>query len=663
MNTNNNIRRRTGAKAGLSVNVLLAALFILQSPLYTSCTREDDIETVMEKYDPENAYGTYDEAHWRRVHAAQRQAYIGDLYRSYGVGYGYNGTGKYSNYDEVRDRIIDLSAIQKYDEAHGSTTLVDDVSPSSYHHVYSGTDAITICEKLTRKSSVKVDLLLFQAEVSTTFNKTDMVSNEFAFCTIYDGLTMASRHMEPYDLYHIAHEHPDVLSPGFMRYQNLAAEALRNHNTTEAMRIIQNMFQTYGTHVIYHAQLGGKLKFSTTMNRHVVDSRNTVDQQAGVSFLYAIGTKDGTEKQKWVVDTKEDRETHIEALGGNSALALELAGQHESSDMAKKSKVIDKWFKSLKFDPSLPKDSSNVELIEIKVAPVADLIIDESVAALYNTLVGKHVAYETAVMPRVRNKVYAKIPTSTLQLVDRSVTKQVVADREIIGEVLNETVHNVDYTVFYPTLGGKMAREGLGRRCSDDSLFTITWQYIEGRESEAKAFVTPLVKLNYDDNIYYNNGVIDIAPEDSVKSYTSDISVNTAALYMWNDTCITNVKIGPYYLHQGVMANISEDKSAMNTIRTLLKDVPVGYMVTDSVKVGEVLNFLYKSGEVLAPDQMKKNDVTPFFKNKRFIMLSNNDNQYRIFWLDPNIKTHVTPMPLDLIGQALLIRKKDFKHM
>lgn len=663
MNTNNNIRRRTGAKAGLSVNVLLAALFILQSPLYTSCTREDDIETVMEKYDPENAYGTYDEAHWRRVHAAQRQAYIGDLYRSYGVGYGYNGTGKYSNYDEVRDRIIDLSAIQKYDEAHGSTTLVDDVSPSSYHHVYSGTDAITICEKLTRKSSVKVDLLLFQAEVSTTFNKTDMVSNEFAFCTIYDGLTMASRHMEPYDLYHIAHEHPDVLSPGFLRYQNLAAEALRNHNTTEAMRIIQNMFQTYGTHVIYHAQLGGKLKFSTTMNRHVVDSRNTVDQQAGVSFLYAIGTKDGTEKQKWVVDTKEDRETHIEALGGNSALALELAGQHESSDMAKKSKVIDKWFKSLKFDPSLPKDSSNVELIEIKVAPVADLIIDENVAALYNTLVGKHVAYETAVMPRVRNKVYAKIPTSTLQLVDRSVTKQVVADREIIGEVLNETVHNVDYTVFYPTLGGKMAREGLGRRCSDDSLFTITWQYIEGRESEAKAFVTPLVKLNYDDNIYYNNGVIDISPEDSVKSYTSDISVNTAALYMWNDTCITNVKIGPYYLHQGVMANISDDKSAMNTIRTLLKDVPVGYMVTDSVKVSEVLNFLYKSGEVLAPDQMSKNDVTPFFKNKRFIMLSNNDNQYRIFWLDPNIKTHVTPMPLKLIGQALLIRKKDFKHM
>jgi hypothetical protein len=323
----------------------------------------------MEEYDPENAYGDYTEAHWRRVHAAQRIAYIGDLYRSYGVGYGYNGTGKYSDYDEVRDRVIDLSAIQQYDAQHGSATIVDDVSPSSFHHVYSGTDAMTICEKLTRQSSVKVDAVLFQAEVKSTYSKTDMTSNEFAFCTIYDGLTVASRHLEPYDLYHIAREHPEVLSPGFTRYVRLASEAIDRGNNTEAMRVIQNMFQTYGTHIIYHAKLGGKLKFSTTMNRHVVDSRNTVDEQASASFLYCIGTTEGTETQDWVINTQEDRETHIEALGGNSALALQLAGMHESSDMALKSQVLDQWFKSLKFDPNADKDENNVELIDIKVAP------------------------------------------------------------------------------------------------------------------------------------------------------------------------------------------------------------------------------------------------------------------------------------------------------
>ena len=644
-----------------------AALFTLHASFFTlltSCSSEDDILTSTEivEYDPEDAYGTYDESHWRRVHAAQRQEYIGDLYRSYGVGYGYNGTGKYSNYDEVRDRVIDLSKIQEFDREHGSSTIVDDLSPSSYHHVYSGTDAITICQKLTEKSSVKVNVILFQGEVSSTYSKTDLSSNEYAFCTIYDGLTLASRHLEPYDLYYIAREHPEVLSPGFLRYQKLAAEALKNQNNTEAIRIVQNMFQTYGTHIIYHAQLGGKLKFSTTMKRSVTDTRNSVDEQASVSFLGCIGVTKGTEKENWVVNTQEDRETHLEALGGNSALGLKLAGLHESDNNALKSQVLDEWFKSLKFDPSVPKDSNNVELIEIKVAPIADLIVDEGVADLYNTLVGKHIAYETNVMPRVRNKIYAKIPTNALRLADRSVTNQVVIDHEVIGEIMNEYVHNVEYTVFYPTLAGKVGREGLGRRCSDDSLFTITWQYLEGAESKAKAFVTPLVRLNYDDNIYYNNGDIDISPDSSVTAYKTNINVKQGALYMWNDTCVSNMKIGPYYLHQGVMANTSKDSSAMNTIRTLLKDVPVGYEVADTFKINEILHFMYKSGEVFGPKRIEENDVPPFFSYKRFILFDNNLNQYGIFKLDAH-KTTVSPMKLENIGQALLIRKRNFKHM
>lgn len=629
--------------------------------LFTSCTREDDLLTAVEEYDPTDVNGTYSEAHWRRVHEAQRQAYIGDLYRSYGVGYGYNGTGKYSNYDEVRDRVIDLSYIQQFDAEHGSTTIVDDVSPSSYHHVYSGKDAITICEKLTKNSSVKVDMLLFQAEVSTTYNKTDMSSNEYAFCTIHDGLTVASRHLEPYDLYYIAREHPEALSPGFLRYQELAAAALKKGDNTEAIRIIQNMLQTYGTHIIYHANLGGKLKFSTTMNRFVTDSRESVDKQAGASFLYCIGQKDGTETQNWTVDTKEDRETHIEVLGGNSAIALEFTAMHESDDMAKKSEKIDEWFKSLRFDPNLPKDSNNVELIDIKVAPIADLIVNEEVADLYNTLVGKHVKYETSVLPRARNQIYAKIPTSSLRLYDRSVTNQVVVDHEIIGEILNEHVHNVEYTVFYPTLGGKVGREGLGRRCSDDSLFTITWRYVEGKEEAAKAYVTPLVRINYDDNIYYNNGEIDISPSDSIKNYTSNVSINRGALYMWNDTCVANMKIGPYYLHQGVMASTSDDISAMNTVRTLLKDVPVGYQVADTMEVNKIIRFMYKSGEVFAKDRIDWPEVPPFFTYKRFIM-TDSSNKYGIFRLQPK-RYSVELMDKETVGQALLVRRRDFKHM
>ena len=655
MKTNNDMRR-TSLTIEMSVNLLLAALFILQSSLFTSCTREDDLVTAIEEYDPANAYGDYNEAYWRRVHEQQRMAYIGDLYRSYGVGYGYNGTGKYSNYDEVRDRVIDMDFIKKFDEEHGSTTLVDDVSPSSFHHVYSGTDAMTICEKLTRQSSVKVDAILFQAEATTTFNKTDMTSNEFAFCIINDGLTVASRHMEPYDLLHIARQHPEALSKGFLRYQELASKAIDDNNLVEAQRVIQNMLQTYGTHIIYHAKLGGKIKLSTTMNRQ------TVDKQAGATFLYCVGGKDGTETQDWVTKTQTDRETHVEALGGNSALALQLAGIHDSDNMTLKSQVVDQWFKSLKFTPGAEKDSNNVELIDIKVAPIADLIVDPQVAFMYNLMVGKYIVHETDVMPRVRKQIYAKIPTSSLRLANPSTTTKVEIDHEIIGEIVDEYVKGVEYTVFYPTLGGKMCREGLGRRCRDDSLFTITWSYLPGEEFQAKAYATPLVRLNYDDYIYYNNGDIDISPKEN-QSYViaGDKDISMAKLYMWNDTCTSNMKIGPFYLHQGVLASTSEDKSAMNTIRTLLKDVPVGYEVASTGKLNNIIKFMYNSGQVFGPKRIEENAAPLFFKYKRFVVKDDNTNQHGIFILNAK-EDHVTLLTQDLIGQALLWRKSDFEH-
>ena len=638
---------------------------ILHSSLFTlltSCSREDDLVTAIEQYDPANAWGDYNEAYWRRVHAQQRIAYIGDLYRSYGVGYGYNGTGKYSNYDEVRDRVIDMDYIKKFDEEHGSTTLVDDVSPSSFHHVFSGTDAITICQKLTRQSSVKVDAILFQAEATTTFNKTDMTSNEYAFCIINDGLTVASRHMEPYDLLHIARQHPEALSKGFLRYQELASKAIDENRLTDAQRIIQNMLQTYGTHIIYHAKLGGKIKLSTTMDRHITDTRESVDKQAGATFLYCVGGKKGTDTQDWVTKTKTQRETHVETLGGNSVLALKLDSLHDSDNMTLKSQVVDEWFKSLKFTPGGNKDDNNVELIDIKVAPISDLIVNPEVADMYAKMCGKHIEYETDVMPRVRKNVYAKIPTSALKLSNIGTTSKVEVDNEIIGEILNEYVKGVEYTVFYPTLGGKMRREGLGRRCSDDSLFVVTWSYLPGEEFQAKAYLTPLVRLNYDDYIYYNNGDIDISPKEN-QSYViaGGNHISEAKLYMWNDTCTSNMKIGPFYLHQGVLASVSGDKSAMNTIRTLLKDIPIGYEVASTGKLNNIIKFMYKSGQVFGPRRIEANEAPRFFKYKRFIVKNDATNQYGIFTLNPK-EDFVSPVPVDLIGQALLWRKSDFEH-
>ena len=130
------------------------------------------------------------------------------------------------------------------------------------------------------------------------------------------------------------------------------------------------------------------------------------------------------------------------------------------------------------------------------------------------------------------------------------------------------------------------------------------------------------------------------------------------AIYMWNDTCLSCMKIGPYFLHQGVLANTSSDVSAMNTVYTLLQDVPVGYEVADSLTLNEILHFMYYSGEVFAADRIEWNSVPPFFTNKQFILRKNTSDKYGIFSLEPK-QAVVTSWPKETMGQALL-RRKDF---
>ena len=122
------------------------------------------------------------------------------------------------------------------------------------------------------------------------------------------------------------------------------------------------------------------------------------------------------------------------------------------------------------------------------------------------------------------------------------------------------------------------------------------------------------------------------------------------------------MKVGPYFLQQGVMANTSDKKEAMNTVRTLLKDVPVGYEVAHTGQVNKIINFMYNSGEVFGPDFIKKDEVPPFFDYKRYILHDDNNNKYGIFALKPK-NPYLTPYPEETIGQALLVRKSDFKFM
>lgn len=618
--------------------------------LVVSCQQEET-ELFTEEDQTE-----HDEAYWASRQQAFARNYKQNLLRTYGVGYGYNGVGAYCEYDDVRDRIINLDAIRQYDAQHGTETMHDDLAPQSYHKVFSGMDSYQMCEQFTANASANVDVLLFQGEASASFSSTDMSSKEYTFCTIHDGISMASRHLEPYDLVAIARSNPDVLSQGFRHYQELVHKYILENNNTKAMRVIQEMLNTYGTHVIYHAQLGGKIKYDFTLNRDIVDSRHSVSQQAEMCVLGMYGQGSGSSESDWYHRTQEDRHTTVRAYGGDSHIALEFINLQYSDDFKAKAALVNSWMESVNFDENDPA-MNNVELIDIKVLPVTDLILYPDVANLYGLMVGEVIKRETAVLPRVYNSIYMRMPLSAFCLASQSTTMNVWCQNEVVGELLNEHIQGKQYTVFYPTLNGKVQHEGIARLQPSGKLFTVTWDYTPLMDTGSSVTVTPLNGQEMLSHLYYNDGSADVVPIASKHSpitYQSDYELSEALVCMWNNAFSTALKIGPYYLQQGTLA--STDNNVMNSYKTLSKDVPYGYTTVSLDELRDILSYMYD------PQSGHYTTATPlpgFFAGKAFIFPQGDScSVFRI-----NADRQLIRQSTETIGYILLKRQPGFKYL
>jgi hypothetical protein len=71
---------------------------------------------------------------------------------------------------------------------------------------------------------------------------------------------------------------------------------------------------------------------------------------------------------------------------------------------------------------------------------------------------------------------------------------------------------------------------------------------------------------------------------------------------------------------------------------------------------------MYLSGEVFSKSRLTWNEVPSFFTNKRFVLFDPKDNKHRIFQLKPE-RTAIDLLEKETVGQALLVRRKDFKYM
>lgn len=573
------------------------------------------------------------------------EAYSGSLLRSYGVGYGYDAFGEYASYNSVRDQIISLPALRRYEQEHHTAYIIDDHSPDLTTSILEGSDSEKLLKSLSAEAGLGLDVGFFQAHVKVGYASSDLKQNQYSFCTIMNNVKMASRHIDPLTFIEIARKDETVLTEGFRYMVRKIGDAVRQNNLLKALEYTDDLFRIYGTHFIYHADLGGKLEFCSTFDRASLDSKTKLSAAAEATFLKTCGFKmeAGQENTYSQVQTSQSNSLYVK--GGDVACTSEILNS-ETDVLA--DGVIDRWYKSVKIDFNDPKNS-NVELIDFKLYPIYQLINDDDAAALIANQLDVQIEYENGIFPKVYNRLYTSISTSILTELLNSgerIVKNINTGNQVIGEVVREEfcLNGKKYQLasFYPTIAGTVLHEGFA--ANKDSLYIILWK-------NDQCTLKPLALIQNVPTIYNNDGELNIDPLPG-QNYTeySNAYLKKLVIYNWDEYFSTSYRIGPYTLMEAKAACKSPnmDNSETPYYELVVKDIPVGWEVWEETKIDTHMRELIKN---YSPELLPTYKTYAAFENNiyRYLIFEENNFRYEI-------------ASLDAIAPLLLVRTDDFRY-
>lgn len=571
------------------------------------------------------------------------EAYSGSLLRSYGVGYGYDAFGEYASYNSVRDQIISLPALRRYEQEHHTAYIIDDHSPDLTTSILEGNDSEMLLKSLSAEAGLGLDVGFFQAHAKVGYASSDLKQNCYSFCTIMNNIKMASRHIDPLTLIEIARKDETVLTEGFRYMVRKIGDAVRQNNMLDAQECTDDLFRIYGTHFIYHADLGGTLEFCSTFDRASLDSKTKLSAAAEATFLKTCGFKmeAGQENTYSQVQTRQSNSLFVR--GGDVACTSEILNS-ETDVLA--DGVIDRWYKSIKVDFNDPKNS-NVELINFKLYPVYQLVTDPGAAEYIANMLGEQIEYENSIFPKAYNRLYTAIPTSmltkSLDSGERYVST-VNTGNQAIGEIVREefSLNGKRYQLasFYPTIVGEVLREGFA--ANKDSLYLILWK-------DYQCTLKPIARIQDVTTIYNNDGdlAIEALPGQEYTHCSSD-DLSQLEVYNWDSYFNNAYRIGPYTLIEGALVNNIATSQYYHKI--LAKDTPPGWIAWSQITMDSHLSTIIQEYDPWLPASNRKYHVYGKEVYEDLLQLSFSSSDYTYSSTD------------DSALQLLLVRTDDFRY-
>ena len=242
---------------------------------------------------------------------------VGDI--AYAVGYGYNLISEPGVKSVSRCPII---ALEKLKEAgNGFGRQLNGVSSSSYSETYAENTIDEIITKMSIESKVSGSKCGFSAEVGGSFTSSQKKSKNHFFV------------MGTHD---ISVRNVVLVGPSTAQLKDFMTDNAKadiegtNKLYPSTQEGFKKLIENYGTHLILQAELGGRLRYATTVDKTLASSTTEAKAYANASYKNKIVSgevKASAEQQKKYEKNESKVITNVTTLGGDFAIASQIDGQ------------------------------------------------------------------------------------------------------------------------------------------------------------------------------------------------------------------------------------------------------------------------------------------------------------------------------------------------
>ena len=436
----------------------------------------------------------------------------------YAVGYSYDCTGEYASPNSVKMEIFDGKAMME-----DNVLAVNTVQASLTNNTITGSSISEMTNHLTVKANVKGGFGKFKAEANASFDMDHVKNSNYEFASTYFDLEVRRASLSK-DI--------EALKDDYMTddaWNAINGVPVKNKRGITKVAFpstpdgFKRLIEQYGTHVIMESGLGGRVRYSMSVD--ISDINSSYDIKAFAKASYAgVVTADGSVDEKFkqsFKDHKKNLHIKLNALGGDEALAKKL-GTEEGFTNAN----MNAWIESVTADNMALVNFSTKSLVPIYELVERNATLDENGfdgKERYERLKeyfdkGSSADFSTYDCGTVTQ---FKVPSFEGAAYNQTLIKDIMIDGQYVGQVCNEYIPNINreerVTVIYPVINNK-PRYNMGFFLGNNSHkpARVSW---DGTDVHLEEYVD--LDFGKVDTVYLRGASITATPPDGTKAFSA----------------------------------------------------------------------------------------------------------------------------------------------